>query len=283
MPTPWHTQNFLRHPTRIERLLDLTSISADDLVLDLGAGHGELTVPLAKRCRMVVAVEKDPLLAASLQRRFAEQRKVLVREADALAVRLPRQPYKVVANIPFDITARLVRRLMSATYPPQDSYLVVQREAATRVLGVPRQTLFANLLRPWFEPSVVHRFQRTDFAPPPRVDVVFLRLRKRGPPLVDDARSYAQLLTGCFGAPHMQAVLAPLIGRRCSGRIARELGFDRRAPASTLCFEQWLELWRRLRNDYPGGSKVTTSWPILRPAGRTIKRPARRPPSRRQA
>jgi 23S rRNA (adenine-N6)-dimethyltransferase len=247
--TPWHTQNFLRHPGRIERLLDLTRIGSDDVVLDLGAGHGELTAPLARRCRAVIAVEKDPLLAAGLQLRFATEPNVRVQAGDALAVRLPRTKYSVVANIPFDITAQLVRRLTSATHSPQDSYLVVQREAAARVLGTPRETLFSALIKPWFEPTVVHRFQRTDFAPPPCVDVVFLRLRKRGPPLVTDAQFYADLLAYCFCSAHrsLESALAPLVGRRRFLRVAREIGFEPRASASTLRFEHWLELAHRLR------------------------------------
>jgi 23S rRNA (adenine-N6)-dimethyltransferase len=118
--------------------------------------------------------------------RFAGHGNVFVRTDDALAVRLPRVQYKVVANIPFDITARLVRRLTSATYAPSDSYLVVQREAAQRLVG---STLLANSIKPWFEPTIMHHFKRTDFAPPPRVEVVFLRLRKCGPPLVRETAS----------------------------------------------------------------------------------------------
>jgi 23S rRNA (adenine-N6)-dimethyltransferase len=268
--TPWHTQNFLRHPGRIERLLDLVCLRSDDLVLDLGAGHGELTAPLAERCRHVVAVEKDPLLVHVLRERFAACTRVDVRAADALAVRLPREPYKVVANIPFDITTRLVRRLTSATYPPIDAYLVIQREAALRLTG---PTLLGTSIRPWFEPSIVHAFKRTDFAPPPRVDVVFLRLRKRGPPLVDDAALYVDLLVRGFTAPSMLNALAPVIGRRCTLRLARQIGFAPRSSAAKLSFEQWLELY----------SNVTTRRLIWRAAGSTIMRPARWPPSRRQA
>ena len=278
--TPWHTQNFLRHPGRIERLLDLTSIGPDDVVLDLGAGHGELTAPLARRCRAVVAVEKDPLLAAGLHLRFARAANVRVQTADALAVRLPRTRYSVVANIPFDITARLVRRLTSATHPPQDSYLVVQREAAARVLGTPRETLFGALIKPWFEPTIVHRFQRTDFAPPPRVDVVFLRLRKRGPPLVADARFYADLLAYCFLSPDLDSALASLLGRKRYLRIAREIGFKPQTSPSALRFEQWLELTHRLRG-YAGDTRQVLSQrhaPAERypRRGRALRRAARR-------
>src|SRR5215510_1463281 len=82
--------------------------------------------------------------------------------------------------------AAIVSRLTAASNPPRDAYLVVQREAAERFVGKPRPTLVAALLMPWFEASIVHRFRATDFAPAPRVDVVMLRLHKRGPPFVRD-------------------------------------------------------------------------------------------------
>jgi 23S rRNA (adenine-N6)-dimethyltransferase len=247
--TPWHTQNFLRHPSRIERLLDLTSLRADDLVLDLGAGHGQLTSHLARRCRQVIAVEKDPLLATSLQQRFQHAANVSVRCGDALAVRLPRESYKVVANIPFDITARLIRRLTSAAYGPVDTYLAVQAEAAERVLGRPRMTLFGALIYPWFEATIVHRFRRTDFNPAPRVEVVFLRLRKRGPPSVPVAQAafYRDLLTMCFCShkPTLRATLVPLIGARRFQRL--EL-----PPSTTpgaVSGQEWVTMVRALAQD----------------------------------
>ncbi len=88
------------------------------------------------------------------------------------------------ASIPFNITTAIVTRLTTASCPPDDTYLVVQREAANKFLGKPRESLYAVLLKPWFELDIVHLFRRSDFVPTPHVDVVMLRLRKRGPFIV---------------------------------------------------------------------------------------------------
>lgn len=251
----WHTQNFLqlRKHALGERLLDLASVGPRDLVLDLGAGHGELTERLAQRARRVIAVEHDPRLAAALRQRFAGCPNVVIQEADILQVRLPRQPYTVVANIPFDGTARLLSRLTGARHAPEASHIVVQRAAAARILGWPRQTLFAVLRHPWFEPRVVHQFRRTDFAPSPRVDVVFLRLRKRGPPLVaeSDAAFYRAFVTFCFLAPTrtVRETLAALVGQQRSARLARAMRLAPEAPPSAVPFEVWLGLFQALADD----------------------------------
>ena len=184
-----YAQNFLRSRQLVDRLLDRSSIVPDDLVYEIGPGRGRITERLARRCRQVVAIEKDPRLAVLLRHRLAGTPNVVVREADFLRYDLPRGPYKVFASIPFNVTTEIVTKLTAASRPPDDAYLIVQREAAARIAGSPRELLYGLLLKPWFEPSVVHRFRRTDFAPVPRVEAVLLRLRKRGPPLVGPRES----------------------------------------------------------------------------------------------
>jgi len=253
-PTTWHIQNFLHHRRLVERLIDMARLSERDTVLDLGAGRGVITNCLAARCRRVVAVEADPALADGLRRRFRAAPNVIVRQEDALCMRLPREPYKVFASIPFDGTARVLRRLTSATYAPQESYLVVQREAAERIVGWPRQTMFSVLRYPWFDADVIHHFQRTDFLPAPRVDVVFLRLRKRGPPLIPrrHAALYRDLVTACFvGRPDrtLASTLEYLLGHRRLVRLTRELGVSATATPSTVGCATWLALFRTIAND----------------------------------
>src|SRR5437016_491628 len=136
-----HSQNFFRSPDLVDSLLDRSSVQRDDLVLDLGAGTGLISERLARRGCRVLAVENDPALAAYLAERFASFESVRVVHADTLDVPLPRQPYKVFSNIPFDATAAIVSRLTGVAWSPDDAYLVMQREAAERFVGQPRATL----------------------------------------------------------------------------------------------------------------------------------------------
>ena len=174
-------------------------------------------------------------------------------EDDVLRMRLPRQAYTVFANVPFDGTARLLGRLTSATYAPDASYLVVQREAAARIIGWPRETLFSLLRKPWFEAEVIHRFQRTDFLPQPRVDVVFLRLLKRGPPLVARAHAafYRDFLTACFLSPDRSvfSTLQRLLGRQRCMRLVREADLPLAAGPSAVSQRVWLELFGAVAHD----------------------------------
>jgi 23S rRNA (adenine-N6)-dimethyltransferase len=276
-PSLRHSQNVLTSRRLVDRLLDRSSIGADDVVLDIGAGPGLITERLAFRRARVVAIERDAQLAAHLRQRFRRSSNVEVREADFFAFRLPQQTYKVFANIPFSHTTRIITRLAGPN-GPEDAYLVVQQEAAGRFTGYPTGTLWAALLKPWFEPSVVHRFRRSDFQPVPQVDVVMLRLRKRGPPVVDQPRAalYRDFVTCCFTAwrPRLRDTLEMLFGRRRAREIADSSGIRVCDTPSTVRFEQWLALFEAFRTAGSNRAirRVSNAATRLRHRQRTLKK-----------
>lgn len=240
------SQNFLRSPRLVERLLDRAGLAADDLVVEIGPGRGVITAALAARCRQVLAVEKDRALVAELGARFGGVANVALFAADALDFPLPVTEYKVFASIPFNRTAAIVGKLTSGSSPPRDAHLVVQKEAAQRFLGEPRETLVALLLKPWFAPSVEHAFRPTDFAPPPAVDAVLLRLRRRQRPLVPaaDAALYGDLLAHAFAAwqPTVRAALAAALPQPAVASLAKRAGVPLDRPPSALPVEAWVAL-----------------------------------------
>lgn len=237
------SQNFLHDPRTIETILDRSTVGPDDVVYEIGPGDGAITERLSLRCRHVVAVEKDARLAERLRRRFASRPNVTVFLDDFLTFPLPVTRYKVFSNVPFAVTAGIVSRLTETSNPPEDAYLAVQREAAQRFTGAPRETLVSLLLKPAFEPSVVHRFSRRDFLPVPGVDVVLLRLHKRGPPLLTPAETqhYGDFVTFGFTAwqPTVQRSYAGVLGPRHTADP------ELCVKPVDLPFDAWLRLFRR--------------------------------------
>ena len=247
--TLWRTQNFLRDPKLVERIVRRADIRPTDVVYDLGAGTGVLTDGLARRAERVIAIERDPRLYASLHRRFAEHPNVEVRRADILEHPLPRSEHVVFASPPFDITSAVVQKVTAAPVAPREAYLALQRGAAERYVGAPRQTLAALLIAPWFNAEIVHRFARTDFVPSPAVDVVLLRLRKRGPPLVAPrrARLYRDLTTAAFTTRESSVggALAQVLGSRVARRLLAEARIDPGSMPSAIGRAAWLRLFDR--------------------------------------
>ena len=143
---PELSQHFLRNADVARALVRRMAFEPGDLVVDAGAGDGALTEALADIGCNVIAVEKDERLYRLLARRFADRPNVACRHADILTFPLPVTPYHVVSNVPYAITAALMRRLLHATRPPDSAALIVQREAAEKFAGTPRWR--ANLSGP---------------------------------------------------------------------------------------------------------------------------------------
>ena len=246
-----YSQNFLKDPCLVAALLDRLCIGSDDVVYEIGPGKGIMTEQLALRARRVVAIEKDPHLAALLLQKFADRPHVIIHLGDFLHYSLPCKPYKVCANIPFNITSAIVSRLTTVKHPPDDAYLTMQKEAAEMFLGKPHESLRTILLKPWFEMEIVHHFQRKDFMPVPRVDVVMLRLRKRGPPLVNrtDRQCFRDFVVHVFTTrqPTLDTILKSIFTRRQLKCIHSELGVDLNVTPTFVPFEQWLKLFEYLK------------------------------------
>lgn len=232
-------QHFLRSSKLAAELVRAAQIQRGDLVLDLGAGTGTLTAALARRARRVIAVEIDPELAAELRRRFPD---VEVLAADARRMPLPREPFNVVANLPFDGATAILRRLLDPRVPLASADVVVEWAVACKRAAVWPSTQLSAYWGAWFELSVVRRLPRSAFAPPPAVDAGVLRIVRRAEPLVPatECRAYGSFLLRAY-RHGPRAVVPSAQLKRCEA----ELGFERHALARDLDARQWAALYLR--------------------------------------
>ena len=242
-----YSQNFLTSRSLIAQLLDMCDINAGDTIYEIGPGKGIITECLAQRCRQVIAIEKDSLLAATLYSKFGKTSNIRLYEGDFLEYNLPGSHYKVFGNIPFNITTAIVTHVTTTFVPPDDAYLIMQKEAAQRFLGEPHETLYGVLLKPCFELELLHCFNRSDFVPTPRVDVVMLRLRKRGPPLIShkDMALFRDFVVYSFTAPQpcLRTTLKGIFTPRQLGLLSNDLDLNTDVTPTMLHFEQWLCLF----------------------------------------
>jgi 23S rRNA (adenine-N6)-dimethyltransferase len=239
-------QNFLRSPSLVRRLLDASSIGPADVVYEIGAGRGILTAELGGIARKVIALEKDAALAGLLRERFSGVPNVEIVEADFLRYAVSERGYKIFANIPFNRTADIVRKILEASPASEDSYLIVQKEAAEKFAGIPAETRFSILAKPWFQIQILRPLRRTDFNPVPNVDPVMIRIKKRSPPLISpqDAELFRGLVCYCFaGWKKSLGRTLSLVFTYCQWkRLSRALRFRMEATPTELTFDQWLGL-----------------------------------------
>ena len=178
-------QNFLVDRPLIERFVGGLDLGPDDLVVDLGAGRGALTWPLAATGATVWAVESDPVWAEQLRARMDGRVRVI--PTDLRRLRFPKDPYRVVANPSFGLTTELLGLLLD--HPergPTRADLIVQLEVARKHSSTPPTTLRTAAWSPWWEFELGSIVRRTSFRPRPSVDAAVLTIRKRRPAILPE-------------------------------------------------------------------------------------------------
>jgi 23S rRNA (adenine-N6)-dimethyltransferase len=230
------SQNFLRTRRLAEDIVRGLDVHPHELVVEIGAGDGRLTEPLARQARRVIAIELDPRLTARLRGRFE------VVEGDVLSVSLPAEPFRIVGNVPFHRTTAILRRLLDhPTVPLTRADLIVQWGfAVKRAAAVPTTQLAAEW-GPWWELTLVRRLDASAFEPRPDVDAALLRIVRRERPLVPAAllADYRHFVRRSF-AHGLRGVVPPLTLKR----TAAAAGFARSAAQRDLDVYQWAALFR---------------------------------------
>jgi 23S rRNA (adenine-N6)-dimethyltransferase len=241
--------HFLRDRRLISRLAERSGAGPGSLVLDLGAGYGAITAALAGTGARVIAIERDPRLAARLRRRFAAQPGVRVAETDLRTVPWPGREFLVVANPPFAGTTGLVRRLLGDPAVPLAGAELILAWGAARwlVAARPRDEETA-----WwaarYQIRLIGRVAAASFAPPPATDAAHLSIRPRPlNGLPGGPRALRGLLRAAW-RDQSRPVELSLPGGLPNGRSADALrgavraAVGRQTPAAELTADQWHEV-----------------------------------------
>jgi 23S rRNA (adenine-N6)-dimethyltransferase len=238
-------QHFLRSSRLAAELVRDAGIAPGELVVDIGAGSGVLTVALLDAGAHVTALELDSALAAQLRRRFTRSM-LTVLEVDARSWSWPHERFSIVSNLPFAGAGEI---LLSLLRDPETGLrqadVIVQWEFAQKHSAISPATLRSTYWRAWFEVTTVGRLARTAFAPTPNVDAAVLRFERRSEPLVpiEEHERYWRFLDDAFRG---QAPLGRALRRWLTPRELRRLapihGFDASSRPRDLDARQWAHL-----------------------------------------
>jgi 16S rRNA A1518/A1519 N6-dimethyltransferase RsmA/KsgA/DIM1 with predicted DNA glycosylase/AP lyase activity len=211
-----HSQNFISDSTLVRRLLGYVELDGADTIVEIGPGKGALTVGLLQLATRVLAVEADPALAIALINRFRAEPRLTIAHGDFLDFPLPARPFIVAANIPFNRTAEIVRKLTGEPSGLRAAYLIMQREAAAKYSGQPQgpYSLLSHFIQLEFTVRTLCQIPRACFSPQPRVDAAFALFRKRKIPIL--AGGQAQLFHDLLSYLHPRGPL--LKGAGIDGR-----------------------------------------------------------------
>lgn len=245
-------QHWLHDRTILEAIADAADIQPSDTVLEIGPGLGTLTSVLLARARQVTAVEFDPELARKLPGQFPGKNLAVIHH-DILTYDFSQLPagYKVVANVPYYITSKIIQVLSETTNPPVLSVLLVQKEVAERLAAEPGEhSLLSIAAQVYHEVSLGVLVPAEYFTPPPKVDSQVVILRRRGQPLVpvDQQKAFFRLVKSGF-VERRKKLRSSLAGSLYISKTDVETMLENaNIPADARAQELSIEQWMRLSN-----------------------------------
>jgi 16S rRNA (adenine1518-N6/adenine1519-N6)-dimethyltransferase len=255
-------QNFLTDPQALMAVVDAAEVSPADTVVEVGPGLGVLTHELARRAGTVIAIELDRRLAARLMEEF-QLPNLRVVAADALKIEPASlfggpATYKVVANLPYQITSAILRHFLEAQAPPELMVVMVQWEVAERITAAPPDmSVLAHSVQIYAEPEIVARVPAASFIPSPQVDSAVLRLRRhaRPPVEVDDVDALFRVIKAGFlharkklgnALPGGLAAMGIRVPKEAAIAALTTAGIDPARRAETLTLQEWAAVHRAL-------------------------------------
>ncbi|MGC9400462.1 MAG: 16S rRNA (adenine(1518)-N(6)/adenine(1519)-N(6))-dimethyltransferase RsmA [Anaerolineae bacterium] len=265
-------QNFMVHPTAPARIVREAGVGSEHTVLEVGAGVGTLTVPLAERAGRVLAVETDPHLIPALREEVAAYPDVEIVEGDILeldpAELLGVTPdagavplwgtrldeYLVVANLPYYITSAVIRHLLEARVRPARMVFTVQYEVARRmVVASGKMSLLSVSLHFYGEPRLLFKLSRGAFYPMPQVNSAVVRLDVHAqPPIeVDDVACFFEIVRAGFAQRRKQlrntlASVLHLDPQQVEAAF-KQVRISHTRRAESLSLREWEQVYKALR------------------------------------
>lgn len=239
-------QHYLKDRSILQKLVDSLKLTGDEVILEIGAGHGELTFYLAQRSREVWAVEIDPASISILKERFREFKNVNIIHRDILKFQSDIAFDVVVGNIPYYLSGILLGSL-SERWNYKRAVFTIQKEVGKRLTASPGTKDYGVLtLAVCYNHKVKILFDipKTCFYPAPKVDSVVVELERLEDKEIDKA-FFMRVVRSAFSSRRkmLKNVLSDLgLDREDIIRILQEVDINPGRRGETLSLEEFLVL-----------------------------------------
>lgn len=207
-PSKRFGQNFLIDEKAAKEVVTAAELTKKDTVLEIGPGIGALTEKLAQKADRVIAIEKDREMISILKSSLRNIKNVELIQADALRTSLPfLSDYKVIGNLPFYITAPIIRRFLEEErIRPRSMVFIIQKEVAQRICAKPpRMTLLSTAVQFYAEPKLVYHISPKSFWPEPEVSASIIKIIPKEP-AIGDKEKFFRIVKAGFRQPRKQLI-----------------------------------------------------------------------------
>lgn len=253
-------QNFLKSQEALRMMCTAGKVSKDDTVLEIGPGKGALTQKLLEAGATVFAIEKDRDLISLLEEKFSKEialKKLILINKDILYIdpkdyNLGYGSYKIIANIPYNITGAIIKRFLSETSQPNTMVLLVQKEVAERIVARDgKESILSLSVKLYGVPKYMMKVSKRFFSPAPKVDsaiIAITDINKANIKTPKIEKLFFTILKSAFA--HKRKVMRKNLEEIAPMTIIDEmfttLSIDARARAEDIPFPLWQKIARYL-------------------------------------
>lgn len=261
-------QNFLVDEQALAQIVAAADIQSTDTIVEIGPGLGVLTAELSKRAGKVIAIEKDDKFADVLKTQYLNSNVEIVHQ-DALNFEpntygLIAESYKLVANIPYNITSLIIRKFLEEEDKPEMMILLVQKEVAERIIAEPGDmSLLAVSVQFYAKVEIVAIVPKESFFPTPKVDSAIIKLVSKSDSKQvskTEEKDFFRIVKFGFAAKRKTLENNLSAGMHIKKDDARDIikkaGFAPNIRAEGLSVLDWLKLFETLKEGKSGQKKV---------------------------
>lgn len=251
-PNKTYGQNFLKNDLVMEDIIDSANIKSTDLVVEIGSGIGNLTERIADKAKQVIAIEKDTQFENILRKLIKKKKNIKVHYGDILSTNFwpdVEQEYKVVANIPYYITGKILQLFLRAKHKPLSLTLLTQKEVAQNITAKPgKLNLLGLSVQLVGDARLVRIVEAKDFFPAPKVTsaVIQINLRKESLVSEEDEKLLFKILHSAFLGKrkqlHNSLVSNLKIEKELVEKILRLSDINTESRPQELSLGDWLRL-----------------------------------------
>ncbi len=260
-PQKKYGQNFLISDKVYSTIIEASNLNKDDLVLEVGPGLGFLSAKLSEKVKKLIAVELDQSIVKILKIAIdaLPNSNIEIVSANILDFREASLggSYKVVANLPYNITSVFLRKFLSSDNPPIALTLMLQKEVVNRILAGPgNHSLLSLSVQLYALPRLIAFVGKENFWPQPKVDSAILQIelkdKKELPIKKEDEKLFFRLLKFGFSAKRkkLKNNLAGALKLQTEiiSTELKSLAIKDSARAQELSLEEWSKLFAQLKS-----------------------------------
>ncbi len=255
IPSKKYGQNFLINPEPIEAMIAAAEIKKDDTVVEVGPGFGVLTLALAEQAKKVLSFEIEKKLESYWQEQMEHNKNIEIIWGNILhefkGGGLKAGEYKVVANLPYQITSHVIRKFLEMENSPEMLVLMVQKEVAERICAqAGEMSVLAVSVQYYGKPEIVTFVPRSSFWPMPAVDSAVIKIRITNHELrsKNNSEHFFKIIKAGFSSRRKMLIknLSAVADKNMLRGIFKELNIDEKVRAQELSVEQWKEIVRSI-------------------------------------